>query len=294
MPCELWDFFWYNRWLLNLVFSIAAKCLLNFAKKKGILIGIFTAIHTFGRDLKRNVHFHISTTAGGLSEDLTKWKNISFHQITLMKIWRYQIINLFRTAYKQNKLIIPAAIQKQLSPHFTFNHFLDTLYKKTWIIDCPKPTNNFKQIIRYLGSYFKRPPIAESKLRHFDGNEVTFKYLDHVTNTYRNFVLSAEQFIARFVQHIPDTNFRMLRYYGFLSNRVRGKLMPTVYQLLDQNNHHPTSSPSFAQLIQQNFNFNPLTCILCGQPLILHNIQYGLNIKQLLLHHLELATLKKI
>src|SRR5208283_461899 len=127
MPCELWDFFWYNRWLLNPVASIPAKCLLNFAKKKGILLGIFIAIHTFGRDLKRNVHFHISTTSGGLSEDLTKWKNISFHQITLMKMWRYQIIKLFRKAYKQNKLIIPTAIQKQLNPSFTFNHFLDSL-----------------------------------------------------------------------------------------------------------------------------------------------------------------------
>ena len=294
MPCELWDFFWYNRWLLNPVASIPAKCLLNFAKKKGILLGIFIAIHTFGRDLKRNVHFHISTTSGGLSEDLTKWKNISFHQITLMKMWRYQIIKLFRKAYKQNKLIIPTAIQKQLNPSFTFNHFLDSLYQKNWIIDCPKPTSNFKQIVRYLGGYFKRPPIAESKLKHFDGNEVTFKYLDHVTNTYRNFNLSAEQFIARFVQHIPDPNFRMLRYYGFLSNRVRGKLLPIVYQLLGQKHNYQSSSPSFAQLIQQNFNFNPLTCILCGQPLILKTIRYGCNLQQLLLHHRELALLKKI
>jgi hypothetical protein len=294
MPCELWDFFWYNRWLLNIAASIAAKCLLNFAKKKGILLGIFIAIHTFGRDLKRNVHFHISTTAGGLSKDLTSWKNISFHKITLMKIWRYQIIKLFRMAYKQNKLVIPANIQKQLNPSFTFNHLLNDLYKKIWVIDCPKPTSNFKQIVRYLGGYFKRPPIAESKLRHLDGNEVTFKYLDHITNTYRNFILSAQQFIARFVQHIPDANFRMLRYYGFLANRVRGKLLPIVYNLLGQNNCTPNTTPSFAELIQKNFRFNPLVCILCGSQLLLKRICCGLNTMHLLSHHRELALLKKI
>lgn len=293
MPCELWDFFWYNRWLLNLVASIAAKCLLDLAKKKGILLGLFIAIHTFGRDLKRNVHFHISTTAGGLSESLTKWKNISFHQITLMKTWRYQIIKLFRNAYKQNKLVIPTSLQKQLNQSYTFNHFLDSIYQKTWIIDCPKPTSNFKHIVRYLGSYFKRPPIAESKLRHFDGNEVTFKYLNHVTNTYRNFILSAEQFIARFIQHIPDVNFRMLRYYGFLANRVRGKLLPITYKLLGQKHNSKISPPSFAELIQQNFKFNPLTCILCGHQLILKAIHYGLNIKQLISYHREVALLKK-
>jgi hypothetical protein len=292
MPCELWDFFWHNRWLLNPVASIAAKCLLNFAKKKDILLGIFIAIHTFGRDLKRNVHFHISTTAGGLSADLTKWKNISFHQITLMKMWKYQIIKLFRKAYKQNKLVIPAVIQKQLNPAFTFSHFLDSLYQKTWIIDCPKPTSNFKQIVRYLGNYFKRPPIAESKLRHFDGNAVTFKYLDHVTNTYRNFILSTEQFIARFVQHIPDENFRMLRYYGFLSNRTRGNLLPTVYKLLNQEKLNQQSLPGFAELIQQNFGFNPLKCILCGNKLILATTHFGKKISELLSLHRELALLK--
>lgn len=292
MPCELWDFFWHNRWLLTLVASIAAKCLLNFAKKKDILLGIFIAIHTFGRDLKRNVHFHISTTAGGLSANLTKWKNISFHQITLMKMWRYQIINLFRKAYKQNKLVIPAAIQKQLNPTFTFNHFLDSLYQKTWIIDCPKPTSNFKQIVRYLGNYFKRPPIAESKLRHFDGNEVIFKYLDHVTNTYHSLVLSTEQFIARFVQHIPDENFRMLRYYGFLSNRTRGNLLPIVYKLLNQEKLNQKSLPGFVELMQKNFGFNPLKCILCGHQLVLSSIHFGKNITELLNLHHELALLK--
>lgn len=294
MPCELWDFFWLNRWLFNSAASTAANCLLNFAKKRGILLGIFIAIHTFGRDLKRNVHFHLSTTAGGLTDHLSKWKFLSFHQISLMKIWRYQIITLFRNAYKQNKLIIPPSLQKQLNSSFTFYHFLDFLYKKIWIIDCPKPTNNFKQIVRYLGSYFKRPPIAQSKLKHFDGNEVSFKYLDHLSKSYRNFSLSSEQFIARFVQHIPDTNFRMLRYYGFLANRVRNKLLPIVYQLLGQNNHQPYNVPSFSQLIQQNFNFNPLTCILCLQPLVLKSIRFGLNIKQLFTYHRELALLKNV
>jgi len=175
---------------------------------------------------------------------------------------------------------------------FTFSYFLDSLYKKTWIIDCPKPTSNFKQIVRYLGNYFKRPPIAESKLRHFDGNEVIFKYLDHVTNTYHSFILSTEQFIARFVQHIPDENFRMLRYYGFLSNRTRGNLLPIVYKLLNQEKLNQKSLPSFVELMQKNFGFNPLKCILCGHQLVLSSTHFGKNITELLSIHRELALLK--
>ena len=110
MPSELWDFFWCNRHLLNHIAKIAASSILSTASKKNVTPGIFVAIHTFGRDLKRNVHIHLSTTNGGISPDGTQWKKLFFRQKTLMTIWRYQIIQLFRENSKQ--LVIPAAIQQ--------------------------------------------------------------------------------------------------------------------------------------------------------------------------------------
>jgi len=290
MPCELWDFFWYNRQLFNLAASIAANCILTMAKKRKIIVGIFLAIHTFGRDLKRNIHFHLSVTLGGLSEDLLQWKSIFFHQATLMRIWRYQMVSLFRKL--QPLLIIPTPLKAQLGTSFSFNKFLDCLYQKTWIVDCAKPSPNFKKNLSYLSRYTKRPPIAESKLREYYGNNVIFSYLDHTTKTFRNFTLTIEQFIARFIQHIPDKNVRMIRYYGFLSNRTRGKLLPIVYKLLNQEKLNQQSLASFAELIQKNFGFNPLKCILCGHQLILSSISFGKNIAELLSLHRELALLK--
>ena len=43
-----------------------------------------------------------------------------------------------------------------------------------------------------------------------------------------------ESFIKRLVQHIPDKGFRMIRYYGFLANCLRSRLLPIVYNLLAQ------------------------------------------------------------
>lgn len=294
MPCELWDFFWYNRYLLNQIAKIAANCLQKLAKQKKIILGIFIAIHTFGRDLKRNVHLHISTTAGGLSEDLQHWKKISFYRTSLMKMWRYAITQLFRQCYQNNQLVIPVSIQKILQPIYSFNNFLNDIYQKDWIIDCQKPTHNYKKIIQYLGRYFKRPPIAESKLRHYDGQEVTLSYLDHISCTYQKLALTAEEFIRRFIQHIPDIGFRMIRYYGFLSNKLRSKLLPRVYQVLGQQGRSLLRPPSWVELIQKNFGFNPLTCILCGSPMVLYKSHLGLRIDVLLSHHRKLALLLKI
>lgn len=291
MPAPLWGFFWHNRKLLNLIAAIAAHCVKTIAAKKGITPGIFVAIHTFGRDLKRNVHIHLSVTTAGLSQD-GKWKNLFFDQATLMRLWRYQIVRLFRQHYPQ--LVIPTSIKKQLHHAFTFNHFLDQLYQKIWIVHCSKPSDNPKHAINYLARYVKRPAIAESKLKHYDGNEVVFRYLDHTTKTYRQFKLTAEEFIGRFVQHIPDKHFRMIRYYGFLAHRVRGKLLPIVYQLLNQKNNI-TPPPTFAELIQKNFHFNPLMCILCGSPLSLTAVHIGLSTAHALFpFHRRLALLQKI
>ena len=66
MPAELWELFRYNRSLLGSLSGLAATIILKVAGKKGIRPGIFTALHTFGRDLKWNVHVHLSVTVGGL------------------------------------------------------------------------------------------------------------------------------------------------------------------------------------------------------------------------------------
>lgn len=293
MPCELWDFFWLNRHLFDNIGSAAAHCIQSIADAKGVIPGIFIAIHTFGRNLKRNVHVHLSTTTGGLSKDLTQWKNLFFVQHHLMTLWRYAIITMFRNAYKNNNLILPKSIKQQLNRTFTFNNFLDALFKKPWIVHCSKPSDSPELTIAYLSRYLKRPAIAESKLMHYDGHEVTFKYLDHVTKRYRRFTLSVEEFIGRFVQHIPDTGFRLIRYYGFLAHRVSGKLLPIVYELLGQNKPKEIQPLSFAQLIQKNFNFNPLLCIICGGPLLRTGIRFGYSTAKLIDCHRELALMKK-
>ncbi|MCP3679659.1 MAG: hypothetical protein GY782_05075 [Gammaproteobacteria bacterium] len=84
----------------------------------------------------------------------------------------------------------------------------------------------------FTNPYIKRPPIAESKLRHYDGKNITFSYLNHTTNQYQQKTLSPMGFIQKFTDHIPDRNFRGIRYYGLLANSIRGKWLPIVRALL--------------------------------------------------------------
>ena len=295
MPDVLWDFFAYNRKLLNIIPKLAAKCIKKIAKDKKVVTGIFIAIHTFGRDLKFNVHIHLSVTLGGLSFDSQKWKKLFFKQQNLVKMWRYEIINLLRMKYHSFDLVIPHKISEQLNHTFTFNDFLDKQYQIFWHVFCAKQTNNQQQNVDYFARYVKRPPIAESRLRHYDGNFIIFKYLDHKTKSMVNKTLSVKDFIKRLIRHIPDQGFRLIRYYGFLANRVRGKLLPKVREVLGIKHYETQNPTSFVKLMIQNFNVNPMQCTLCGSDMRLAYIKFGIsNISKLLLIHRQLALLRKI
>nr|WP_028232028.1 transposase [Paraburkholderia mimosarum] len=62
--------------------------------------------------------------------------------------------------------------------------------------------------VNYLGRYIKRPPLSQSRLKHYDGRTVAFDYLNHRDGRHRVAQFEMETFIDRLVQHIPEKHFR--------------------------------------------------------------------------------------
>ena len=270
MPSELWNLFWLNRYLMNLIPLIAANIIKEWAKRKGFLPGIFLAIHTFGRDLKKNIHIHLSSTVGGLSLTYDSWlRGIYFYHESLKKTWRYHIIALLREEFKKGDLKLPSSL-KHITSYNEFYSWTTQFYEKTWVVHLNEQSNNMKANVEYLGKYLKRPPIGETRIKHYDGNTVTFEYLDHYTNIKETMTLPVLDFIERLICHIPDKNFRNIRYYGFLANRLRGKLLPLVYKLLDIKTVITTKVYiSWRTMIQTAYKYDPLRCPLCKSIMLL-------------------------
>ncbi len=212
MPDSLWSMFWYNRQFFGKISAIAAGIIRELAKKKNSTVGIFTVLHTFGRDLKRNVHIHLSVTCGGIDSNL-KWKNLFFHHEAIKKMWKHRIIELFREEYKKDGFVQHPEYQGDNN----FNNWMRGLYETQWYVYLQKPSDDHTRNVEYLGRYLKRPPISEARIEQYDGKSVTFKFLDHYNDTTERTTMSVWKFIASLIMHIPDRYFRMIRYYGFLS-----------------------------------------------------------------------------
>lgn len=268
MPDILWEFFWCNRHLFKPLIKLAAECIQEITKDASVTPAIFIALHTFKRNLKRNVHIHLSTTNGGLSQDLNKWKRVYFYHQRLKNVWKYKVISLFRNMYKDGKLIIPKLRQTTLRCLRDFNKLLNELYQKTWVVHCGKPSKNHRHNLEYFSRYTKRPPIAESKIKHYDGNFVTFTFKDHQTESYQEETIPVFEFIRRFIQHIPDIGFRMIRYYGLLANRVRTKALKILATVLGTVKDYILLKADYASLLYRSFGIDPFICPNCGNDLI--------------------------
>lgn len=78
--------------------------------------------------------------------------------------------------------------------------------------------------IENLSQYIIRNTFSLEKLKYSDGDRSVI-YRSKMTHgkNKRNFkVFSCMEFIASITQHIPETSFQLVRYYGWYSNRMRG------------------------------------------------------------------------
>ena len=288
MPDFFWIIFQLNRHLLNSLFSISANTLLHFGQKKKLTIGMFAALHTYGRQLNFNCHIHLSLSALGLT-DHGELKKFSFPFKSLMSMWRYGVIDLLRQNFGQ--LILPDYLFDNIKSYEDWSEYLDVQYNRNWQVHIAKKTSHKKHTQNYLGSYLKKPPIASSRLKAFHNEQITIEYHDHRDNRNKRLTLSQRELLFRLLSHIPEKHFKMIRYFGYLSNRLRGKLLPTVHRQLGQ------SVPilialTYAAMMKGMLRVDPFECILCGCRMVFNHFEAG-NALKVLMANVDNLVLQK-
>ncbi len=101
-----------------------------------------------------------------------------FNRVTQTKVQRAQLIDI---EHKPHPGLSPMALLLRASN------------QRYWNIHFAKKTQELKQIVNYLGSYLKRPPISASRLLHYSGGTVVFKYLNHRDGKYKTKALTPEE-----------------------------------------------------------------------------------------------------
>src|SRR5690606_39472166 len=102
------------------------------------------------------------------------------------------------------------------------------------------------------------------------------------------------EIVASLKQHIAEKFFRMVRYFGFLANRVCGEKLPQVYSALGMDKPEPVSKVCYAQMSKQFLRRDPYECVLCGGQMVYRRAVAGLNVQGLKIHARDISLMRYI
>lgn len=125
---------------------------------------------------------------------------------------------VIRTVFRRNnrKAIIKAldngdlALPVDIFPQQVKN-LLNKIGRKKWNVRICEKYSHGNGVVTYLARYLRGGPISNSRIVKIQDSEVTFNYGRKKPELM---TLSIDEFIERFLQHVPEPNAILVRSYG--------------------------------------------------------------------------------
>ena len=277
---ELRHFFLEDRSLLDCLFqavrSVILRMFFNMNKSKNFVPGFICVLHTFGRPLEWNPHIHCLITEGGFSDD-GFWRVVKHFNYALLR-------KSFQTALLNE-------LERRIGPSFKKTKALIYSKDKNGFYIYAKPSIcNTNTVINYISRYLGRPVIALNRIDSYDGQYITFHYNRHEDNAYVRKTLPVLDFIRLLIQHIPEKNFKMTRYYGLYARHR--EIDKALYKAIHKSKHHIFQSfTKWRADILLSFGYDPLICPECGHLMLITELYY--NHQPVSLHELYEKVMAK-
>ncbi len=228
-------------------------------KKTKLKIGMIQVLQTYGADMKCNPHVHCMVTEGGFDRK-GNWIHTYYMPYEFWrKKWQYHLLTLLKT---------------ELPKCRETNVFIDMLFKNYpdgFVVNGERRFEKGEgwNMARYIGRYIKHPPIAESRITAFDGKQVTFWYKDSQTKKIKTVIMDKFEFIRLLLSHIPEKNFKIVRYVGVYSRRGYR------HRQTEFNDEEAILiKRSWRDEIKRVFQYDPLLCPHCKTEMELVDICY--------------------
>jgi Putative transposase/Transposase zinc-binding domain len=198
----------------------------------GATVGLLAVLHTWGQTLVHHPHVHCVVTGGGLACDVNgqtaeppRWQacrpGFFLPVSVLSRLFRGKFLAGLRAAYDAGRVGCHGQLGTLAAPA-AFAAWLTPLYGQEWVVYAKAPFGGPEQVLKYLARYTHRVALSNSRLVALDDDQVTFRYKDYAdARRHKTMVLSAHEFIRRFLQHVLPSGFVKIRHYGLLANRYR-------------------------------------------------------------------------
>ncbi|MBI5331958.1 MAG: transposase [Candidatus Aenigmarchaeota archaeon] len=183
---------------------------------------------------------HVIITEGGLNKN-NQWVDMNFFPYEkLRKIWQYNVLTNLKKYFTKSFSKMKDIEQKTLNDGFEdrkkivdrikeLNELIDRLFKEYdngFYVYAKDRIHVPQKLIRYIGRYIRHPAIAESRIVEYSPrskeDKVVFYYEDEKNGLKEKkyVTMTVFEFIEMLIKHVPDKNFKMVRWYGLYSRRT--------------------------------------------------------------------------
>jgi len=262
---KLWKYFEGKANLQKLMLDTAARVMKEIVKRynsknKEAEPGIIIVLHPFGKDLKTNMHVHMLMTEGGLTQN-GEWVEMPYIDYkTIRKKWQYEILTALRKAIPNNRELA---------------QIIDWCFKERkngFVIQAKRRIEgNGKSAARYIARYVRHPAISDRRIINYDTKNVTFTY-ESDGKTY-TVVMDKFEFIHNVIKHIPDENFKMVRYFGIHARRAK-KRVAKAMDKLGLVIKYVMKRFSWRKNKEKYAGKDPLKCDKCNGEMYLYKVLY--------------------
>jgi hypothetical protein len=228
----------------DLLLRTSARTLQEIAqnpKHLGARLGFFAILHTWGQTLVHHPHVHCVVPAGGLSEDRRTWRacrpGFFLPVRVLSRLFRGKFLAGLHEAFREGRLELHGSFSRYRDST-AFQGLLQGLLQESvrteWVVYAKPPCDGPERVLEYLSRYTHRIAISNHRLLHVDDEAVTLRYKDYRSRRSRSLTLTLAEFCRRFLLHVLPKGLVRIRYYGFLANGGRARLLACCRVALGQ------------------------------------------------------------
>jgi hypothetical protein len=202
----------HQQTLYGLLMRAAAGGLIDLArdpKHLGATPGVMAILHTWGRTLSWHPHVHCVVTGGGLSQDGHHWHPARNGYLVPVRA----LSRLFRGRFM--------AWAAKALPDVKWPR---AAWRKPWVVYVKPAVQGSEKLLEYLGRYVHRVALGRNRIVSFGPEDVSFRYRRVDAKNWRTMRLAPEEFLRRFLQHLPPRGFHKVRYYGLWAPGHRDRL----------------------------------------------------------------------
>jgi len=241
------------------------------AKRQPVQGGYIVVLQTAGRAATYNPPLHVLMTDGGLTGE-GAWQTLGYIPYELLhRQWQAQVLAMVerRLAGDRKAQAVVAEMRRRYPKGFVAHLQGDVLPR-------------LGQLTRYIVKYVVSPPMALSRILHYDRarGAVTYWYRDHLSRGKKTETVSRATFIGRMVPHTRSVpkGFQRIRYYRLQATCTLKKVREQIVVALQGTAQWvlpvvtPVKQHTYRERMKATLGRDPQVCPQCGVELWLWKI----------------------